>query len=454
MKKWIDNIKELKEEFIAIPILLAIVMVAKGYIAALAPEAAQFNFWEETETLLFRVGQYLLVTLFAWGFLRIIFPLVFSSLRTWLFHQWETLATSQKITYGLWVWTVILLTFTLLLTSCSTAKATTIQQGYEEELRQELHELLEGQLHIRELTGANDGPEVKAYLNAVGLDEGYPWCAAFVSWSFDAIGVDNPRSAWSPHFARKKDIKWRPKTGGAQPEKGDVFTLWYTNLGRVGHVGFIIRKSGNHYVTIEGNTNVEGSRLGIGVFKRKRDSRKIYAVTDYITKHVANELKANRRCDCPDGRCSGGDRMQASRAERVHHGTDAGRQYWGARVSKTRYGLEKAGHSIADQHPVNGGLLWSDQPSGGDKQRVCCKREGIGCGQPSISGGELRQSYVADHSQRPRNLQTLDRHTEGQPSGHQGSETDSEVVLVGDGHRVYCHSGLDVVDTVQTETNI
>lgn len=35
------------------------------------------------------------------------------------------------------------------------------------------------QLHVRELTGRNDGPEVEKYLKSVGLGKGYAWCMAF-----------------------------------------------------------------------------------------------------------------------------------------------------------------------------------------------------------------------------------------------------------------------------------
>ena len=52
------------------------------------------------------------------------------------------------------------------------------------------------QLHVREKTDNNDGPDVAKYLNSIGLGEGYSWCQASVYWCFKQaafeLGVPNP----------------------------------------------------------------------------------------------------------------------------------------------------------------------------------------------------------------------------------------------------------------------
>jgi hypothetical protein len=57
-----------------------------------------------------------------------------------------------------------------------------------------------------------------------------------------------------------------------EPRPGDVGHVFYPNLdgGRIGHVFFVERVSGDHVESIEGNTNRDGSRRGIGVFRSRR----------------------------------------------------------------------------------------------------------------------------------------------------------------------------------------
>lgn len=158
----------------------------------------------------------------------------------------------------------------------------------EQQMRKDLIEVLESQLYVREATGNNDGTEVEKYLAEVGLGKGYPWCAAYTTWGFNVCGVPNPQSAWSPDWARSKNTIWSlnlvKQHKAKNPKAGDVFTIYYNSLNRVGHVGYIVKEYNDKYfITIEGNTNIAGSRLGIGVFKKKRDKRKIYRITDYIT---------------------------------------------------------------------------------------------------------------------------------------------------------------------------
>ena len=47
--------------------------------------------------------------------------------------------------------------------------------------------------------------------------------------------------------------------------------------GRTGHAGFVVDVVGGKLVTIEGNTNDDGSREGIGVFNRT--SRRISSIS-------------------------------------------------------------------------------------------------------------------------------------------------------------------------------
>lgn len=134
-----------------------------------------------------------------------------------------------------------------------------------------------GELGVRE-TSANWSPRIKQYLNAVGINRPAYWCAAFVAWCLDQCGIYHSISAWSPTAARKNVIYRRNARRNQTPRAGDVGTLYYSNLGRVGHA-FIIEHWGNKVITIEGNGSEAGSRNGVAVVRRVRMKSTIYAVS-------------------------------------------------------------------------------------------------------------------------------------------------------------------------------
>ncbi|MCG9911848.1 MAG: CHAP domain-containing protein [Flavobacteriales bacterium] len=156
-----------------------------------------------------------------------------------------------------------------------------------ESLRDAVVNTAVSQLHVRELTGRNDGVEVEAYLKAVDRKKGDAWCAAFVSWCFQQHGVKVPRSGWSPTWFPKANIIYtRGKTESVKPRKADVIGIWFSNLNRIAHVG-LVEKWGDKYVTtIEGNTSTvnegNGTREGDGVYRKRRLTRQIYQVSSWL----------------------------------------------------------------------------------------------------------------------------------------------------------------------------
>ncbi len=138
------------------------------------------------------------------------------------------------------------------------------------------------QIGVRQI-GHNTGPQVEAYLATTGLGPGYAWCAAFVAWVLTENDVPNPKSAWSPSWFPRRNVIY--ELGGrynTTPLSGDVFGIYFNNLGRIAHVGFIHRYSDKISVTVEGNTNDTGSRTGDGVYLKRRPTRQIYKVSRYI----------------------------------------------------------------------------------------------------------------------------------------------------------------------------
>lgn len=143
-----------------------------------------------------------------------------------------------------------------------------------------IKDIYTSQLGVRELTGNNDGPQVKMYLKSVGLGEGFSWCAAFVHWCLDSAKIKNTITGWSPTAHNSNNIVWFKRKLNKELEEGDVFTLYSATLKRIHHTGFFDSKLNNTiYQTVEGNTNDNGSVNGNGVYKRKRSFNATYSIT-------------------------------------------------------------------------------------------------------------------------------------------------------------------------------
>lgn len=136
--------------------------------------------------------------------------------------------------------------------------------------------------------GTNRGPEVDKYLRAVGLTPSagsFPWCVAFTFFCYmkgaEEVGVANPhvktagvldhwnRARTAPGVVRITRAQATADTSLVKP--GSLFIIDVG--GGLGHSGMVVETTGGRMVTIEGNTNDNGSRNGIGVFKR--NARKI-----------------------------------------------------------------------------------------------------------------------------------------------------------------------------------
>ena len=170
------------------------------------------------------------------------------------------------------------------------------------------------QIGVRE-TSPNSGSEVKEYLRYVNLPAGNPWCAAFVCWVYGQAEVGNPRSGWSPGLFGEGRVVWASRVSSIRdrvssiryqesrlvadkpenfsssslegqehvlPSTGDIFGLYFPEKGRIAHVGFIDEWKDPWVVTVEGNTNVLGSRDGDGVYRKRRLVRSVYKVARYV----------------------------------------------------------------------------------------------------------------------------------------------------------------------------
>ena len=132
------------------------------------------------------------------------------------------------------------------------------------------------EIGVRELTEHNDGKRVEAYLSAVGLTKGAPYCAAFVSFVFAKCGQSKPRTGWCPDLFPASRL-----ARAALP--GDVAGIYFPEKGRVAHVGIVVHQIGSWVTTTEANTNVAGSNEGDGVYKKLRNIKTIHSIADWVT---------------------------------------------------------------------------------------------------------------------------------------------------------------------------
>jgi peptidoglycan hydrolase-like protein with peptidoglycan-binding domain len=125
--------------------------------------------------------------------------------------------------------------------------------------------------------GSNRGTQVEKYLASTNLGGGHPWCMAFVYWCSEKAAIElnttnqlyktaHVLTQWNKTPTQNKLSK---EVAMARLELIKVGSIFIMDYGKnAGHTGFVESINGNLLTTIEGNTNVGGSREGIGVFRR------------------------------------------------------------------------------------------------------------------------------------------------------------------------------------------
>lgn len=131
----------------------------------------------------------------------------------------------------------------------------------------------------KEVEGPNKGPDVRKYMTAVNLSDGYPWCSGFVRWAMDQAGRDAPpvRSAAATDYIIK-DSKDATKDAtdvlrGTSSVPPGALAIWRRGDTWRGHIGIVRRWHQRCGRTVEGNTSPGESgpqRDGDGVWARQR----------------------------------------------------------------------------------------------------------------------------------------------------------------------------------------
>jgi len=128
----------------------------------------------------------------------------------------------------------------------------------------------------KEAEGPNEGPDVRKYMAAVNLSDGYPWCAGFVRWALDQAVAEYPdvRSAVATEYITDRSIEARKVLRGAREVPAGSLNIHRRGDTWKGHIEILTRRwQGKCGTTIGGNTSsgkAGPQRDGDGVWPRKR----------------------------------------------------------------------------------------------------------------------------------------------------------------------------------------
>lgn len=130
----------------------------------------------------------------------------------------------------------------------------------------------------REVGGQNSSAWVRLYMDGK-QGAAWPWCAGFVTYVLRAAATIEGIPLWVPRTYSCDTIGAAARTAGklktdaakVSPPPGSLFLIpkggsshdWE-------HVGFVADVNGGSFVTLEGNTNDDGSREGYEAVQRRR----------------------------------------------------------------------------------------------------------------------------------------------------------------------------------------
>ena len=410
------HLRTYREEALVV-LLLAVALVAYRWASVqyLAdPNDAkswpnQYDLRSEAESIFFTVLKMVVYCLAAWMGLRVVMPRAYWYLKNEVYQRFDTMEHKDKLSTSMRMFCMLLLALALLaLSGCSTTLAA--QSHTTSGVREAVVASAMADVGVREATGNNDGTRIEQYLQHVGQRKGASWCAAFVCYHLSINGVSNPRSAWSPALVgRLAGVVWTNRKAVRAPLPADVFGIWYANLGRVGHVGLVTGVDGRYITTVEGNTSGGGSRDGDGVYVRRRELRKVHAISNYINDEnpATRGVRQHGARRMPQPATNGGDNHLGNHGTRDHQG---GTRYRADRTSGQR--TRNGGHA-AVRH--------TGAPGHGARGEQAGERARVERGEPGHENARAARGGAVRHSgAEGAAVGHVDAGEQGNYHGHQG----------------------------------
>jgi len=147
------------------------------------------------------------------------------------------------------------------------------------ELAERAIECAKRSIGVREDTKPNWGKWVSVYLKFVGILFPAPWCSAFVSYKIHQAAQElGVKTIWPKQAYVQSVVNWAKKRPEGSirtgPLPNSVFVKYDHTLKRYAHIGFIadVKWEGGQekILTVEGNSNTDGSREGKEVVSKWR----------------------------------------------------------------------------------------------------------------------------------------------------------------------------------------
>ena len=122
-------------------------------------------------------------------------------------------------------------------------------------------QIAETQKGVREIGGANLGPQVEEYLASADVAPGNPWCASFITWSLEKAGKEMPGGGWAAVQTWVRNAEQGNHglkiVSAEEARPGDIVAYdWggQTDFGADGHIGFLKSTvNGGKFTALEGN---------------------------------------------------------------------------------------------------------------------------------------------------------------------------------------------------------
>lgn len=121
-----------------------------------------------------------------------------------------------------------------------------------------------------------------------GIADNEAWCDTFVNWCLWQVGVAVPAGAKSAGCA--ESVAAYKKAGRFTQYPGIGFQVFYGPNGG-SHTGIVYNYDATNIYVVEGNTNVNGSAEGDGVYKKTR-LRKVDYVYGYGIPYYSGKAKS------------------------------------------------------------------------------------------------------------------------------------------------------------------
>lgn len=148
-------------------------------------------------------------------------------------------------------------------------------------VRDSLLSIAEKEIGVIE-TSENDGERIRQYLGSCDIYTPQPWCACFINWCYKQLGLSTPK--WSA--AARSWTEANRIEATRQVMSGDIGTIYYSRLGRVGHAFIVEASDADNVFTIEGNTRPLGvftdDREGDRVMRKIRPWATVYRFSNWV----------------------------------------------------------------------------------------------------------------------------------------------------------------------------